>query len=199
MTMPTPLKIAACSRPGPPPRVTRTPTVLTAPPALPSPSDRVRPLHGPPLPGRHCGPQETYDCGPHLGLKRGACVPMRGSSGPGQGAKWARRRTLCPFDRGAHGASAHLSAPIRVNPGQPKRPIPLHTQPHAVSSVWSPSMAVRAIFVPKFVLAGSPFFTSGLGGTASNPNIPPLPMHRWIDTAVLYVRCAGFAHAPATA
>ena len=31
--------------------------------------------------------------------------------------------------------------------------------------------------------AGSPFYTSGLGGTASNPNAPPVPMHRWIVMA----------------
>ena len=135
-----------------------------------------------------------YDCGPYLSMKRGACVPRRGSSGPGCGGKWARHRTLCVFDGLTHGASAHLSAPMRVNPWHLKRLIPLHAQPHAAGSTWLPCVAARATFVPKFAPAGSPFFTPGLGGTASNPNTPPLHMHRWIGTAVLYVRCSGFVH-----
>ena len=100
-------------------------------------------------------------------------------------------------DGGAHGARATLSAPIWTNPGHPERRIPVHTQPHAVGSTWSSFMAARAIFVPESGSAGAPFFTSGPGGTASNPNKTPLHMYRWIDTVVLYVWCTGFAHAPA--
>ena len=127
-------------------------------------------------------------------MLRGGCAHGRSSSRPGCGAKWARHRTVCAFDGGAHGDSAPLSAPIWVNPGHTERRIPSHTQLHAVGATRPPFMAARAIFVPEFESAGSPFCASGPGGTVSNPNTPPRHMHRWIRMVVPYVRCTGCAH-----
>ena len=75
--------------------------------------------------------------------------------------------------------------------------MPSHTQPRAMGATRSLYVAARAIFVPKFESSGSPFLTSGPGGTADNPNTPPRHMYHWIGMAVLYVRCTGFVHAPA--
>ena len=68
-------------------------------------------------------------------MLRGGCAHGRSSSRPGCGAKWARHRILCAFDGGAHGASAPLSAPMRVNPG--------HT------SEVNPHIANRTRWVPR--------------------------------------------------
>ena len=94
-------------------------------------------------------------------MLRGGCAHGRSSSRPGCGAKWAPQNTLCTFDGGAHGASAHLSAPIRVNPAHPERRMPSHTQPRAMGATRSLYVAARAIFVPEFESAGSPFCASG--------------------------------------
>jgi hypothetical protein len=64
----------------------------------------------------------------------------------------------------------------------------------AAGSTWSSSVDAKAIFVLESGSAGSPFFISGLGGPAVDPNILPLHMHRWIGTGALYVCCTGCAH-----
>ena len=87
--------------------------------------------------------------------------------------KMGSEYALCAFGGGAHGVSAALNAPTRGKPAHHGRGVLARCERHAADSVWPPSLAARAMFVPELGSARSPFPTFGPGGPWVPPPAPP--------------------------